>query len=677
MNAWLKKLTIKQKMRFGFGVIWAVLAFITIQAAVNLGIVRSNMSSVVEQHQPVALQAKDAAFQLEKSMNALSMYILTGDAAILEKYQAGIAKANQSIQTSTEQLKLSSDENSNKLLASYAELQQELNRLVPVVEEIKKLQVSRNEKFPAFNYVNEHMLPITMQTQQIINAMVDSELNELSAERSALVAEVLALQKNWFNLTNSIRGYLGFRTQSMAEATDNYLNRYEELLINIANSDAAELTIEEEEGIEQLQELYQGYREHYMTMKGIHSSDKWRMDIWLMNNEVLPVFESLDKKLVVISEHAVSQVETMSQDLMQLSLNSIIILLIISATGQVAGMIVSRKVTDAVSEPINGISEAMEDIAKGEGDLTRRLPVTSKDEIGQLAQHFNLFVEKIHTMLSQVSDTVNELEVASKSLIKITHEAKAGADMQLSATGGLSNSMVNMAHKSQSVEDHSHNTSRATQQAAEKVKAGGEMVLGTTHEIQKLSQGMEDMTAAVKNLRADSESIGTVVSVIREIAEQTNLLSLNAAIEAARAGEHGRGFAVVADEVRGLAQRTQESTLQIEGIIDKIRQATLSTVKVVESGQSATKSSCEAIQQTRSALEPAIILMDDINQMSQQMADAAQAQSELAQQINQNISQIHEVTEKTVKGTSSTEQAGNNLQSLADKLEGLVHQFKI
>ena len=679
MKYWLQQLTIKQKIRFGFGVIWLVLAFITVQAALNLAFVRADISNVVEIEQPIAMDATDSAFLLASSKNALSMYLLTGESDTFKVYQSSIAAVKEKIVSATEHLKQKSDSNL-VLSVAYEELETDLKKLEPIVAEIQKIQADRSLKFPAFDYVNNNMLPIAQQIQQILNSMVNSEMGELSDERQILLDEIIALQKNWLNVTSSLRGYIGFRSDAMAQATDNYLDRFEELLSSIpktAESSEVELTIEEEVGIEELQDLYQEYRENYMVTKGIHGGDKWRMDAWLMKNQVMPVYEALDKKLSTISEQATQQMTEVSEGVMQSSLNSIIILLIVSTFGQVMGMIVSRKVTVAVSDPIKDISAAMEDIAKGDGDLTRRLPVNSKDEIGQLAEQFNLFVAKIHKMLSEVSETVNQLEVSSKGLIQITHEAKLGADMQLSATGGLSSSMIHMTQKSKSVEDHSHNTSRATEQAAEKVKTGGDMVLGTAQEVQKLSDGMQEMTAAVTALREDSEAIGTVVNVIREIAEQTNLLSLNAAIEAARAGEHGRGFAVVADEVRGLAKRTQESTLQIESIIDKIRQATLSTVKVVESGQGATEATCDAIQKTKAVLEPAIILMDDINQMSQQMAQAAQAQSEFAQTMNQNISQIHEVTEKTVKGTESTEKAGNNLQSLADKLEKLVHQFKI
>ena len=676
MKNWLKKLTIKQKMRFGFGVLWAVLAIITIQAAINLAIVRSSVSDMVEHHQPIALEAKESAFLLEKSMNALSMYILVNDEKLLDDYELGIRKVQENIKKSKSNLKEFGD-NSSSLFDIYAQLEVDMAALKPLVDKVKVFQQSRAKKFPAFEYVNKHMLALANQVQQNLSFMINSEMADLNPERQALLTDVLELQKSWLNVTSSLRGYIGFRSDAMAEATDNYLNRFETLIYNVKEQKNVELTMEEEEGIGNLESLYENYREHYMVVKGIHGGEKWRMDIWLMRGQILPLFAKFDKELIEISNLAVNDVEEISDDVLSLSLNSIIILLILSVIGQIAGMIISNRVTKSVVNPVQEISDAMKDIAEGEGDLTRRLPVNSQDEIGQMAEHFNAFVNKIHKMLSELSETVSELEVSSGSLLSITHTAKNGAQQQLSATKGLSTSMIDMTEKSKSVEDHSHNTSRATQQAAERIKESGDMVVSTANQIQKLSSGMQEMTNAVELLREDSESIGTVVSVIREIAEQTNLLSLNAAIEAARAGEHGRGFAVVADEVRGLAQRTQESTVQIEKIIDKIRNATLSTIKVVESGQDSTKASCQAVNQTKEMLQPVVILMDDINQMSKQMAQAAHTQSSLAQEINQNINQIHNVTENAAQGTHSTENAGNNLQVIADKLEKLVHQYKI
>ena len=676
MNKFLRKLTIKQKMRFGFGIIWFVLAIITIQAAVNLAVVRSNVSEIVEEKQPLAIDATKTAFLLEKSLYALSTYLLTNDEALIKSYHSGIKEVESRLKQTQAKLALDVDAN-GRLSQSYAALNATLAELPPLVAQVTMLQTKQSLKFPAFDYIDENMNGNALEIQQIISQMVASELSELSPKRGQLVEDVLELQKAWLNVTSSLRGYVAFRTPSMADLTESYLNLTEERIEKIASQNSVELTLEEEEGVEKLDQLYQVYREHYMVLKGIHESPQWRMDTWLMEHKIAPIFAKLDQGLIASSDIAINDMKLESASLLSSSLNNIIILLSLSFLGMILGIRVSNQVTNSVLMPVQEISQVMKDISKGQGDLTRRLPVKSRDEMGELAGYFNEFAAKIQKMLTEVSQTVKQLEVSSSKLLKITNASKAGTEQQLAATSLLSGSMVDMTAQSQSVEDHSHNTSRATKQAADRIQDGGDKVIGTANEIQKLSQGMDAMTTSVSKLREDSENIGTVVNVIREIAEQTNLLSLNAAIEAARAGEHGRGFAVVADEVRGLAQRTQESTVQIEQIIDQIRKTTLTTVNVVAEGQDATKSSCKAISETKETLEPVTILMSDIHQMSEQMSNAAHAQSELAQEINQNIGQIHEVTENAAVGAGKTEKAGHDLQALADTLNKLVHQFKI
>jgi len=482
------------------------------------------------------------------------------------------------------------------------------------------------------------------------------------------------LQSHWLNINRDVNTYVLLNTASstseiFSDRIEVNFNQLETLLDQVRSQFS-------QEGLSQLDSLYQSYREHYMLLKGVHSSMLLRSDVALMTDRIVPLFHTLDSALISLSDQAVQDMKAESDRVLNSSLYNIIILLALSVLGLLIGMWVSKRVTHSVVEPVQKISSLMKDISKGEGDLTRRLPVSSQNEMGELATYFNAFVDKIQRMLQEVTLTIKELETASSALLTITSESKAGTQRQLQATNVLSSSMVDMTHQSQQVENHSHNASRATEQAAERVKEGGEKVMGTVKVIQELSDGMNKMTDSVSQLRTDSDAIGMVVSVIRDIAEQTNLLSLNAAIEAARAGEHGRGFAVVADEVRGLAKRTQESTKQIEKIIDNIHRATVSTVKVVEQGRAVTKSSCDSIAKTSDALQPVTILMDDIYQMSEQMSQAAHSQSVLAQEMNNNISQIHAVTEQTMKGAENTEKSGHDLQQLANKLDVLVHQFK-
>lgn len=674
MDKFLQKLTIKQKMRFGFGVIWFVLAVITIQAAVNLFIVREDVKDVVENKQPIALKADAMAIALERSMNAISMYMLTKDEKTLQAYAGSIASAESilaDLQTRMQASTMTDEvETLDKVL-------NDLAKLPPYVEQVKVLQTDRGKKFPAFEFVNAEMLPFAKQIQQQITLMINSELADLENERTPIVNALLKLQKDWLNVLSSLRGYVAFRTDSMALDTENYLNAFEQNLTYLSEQQEFELTLEEEDGVAMSLVSYESYREAFMRLKEIHQGPKWRMDTWLMNHKIKPIFNDLELHLKAISKSAESQMRHTSEAVLESTLSNLIILLILSFIGQIAGMFISRKVVYAVVKPVVRSAQAMKDIAYGEGDLTRRLHVEGKDELAELGQHFNEFISKMQTTLKEVTETVHALEVSSRDLLEVTHETKSGVEKQLEASKNLSQSMVKMSQKAKSVEDHSHNTSRATDQAVSRVKESGQEVKSSAQTIRLVSEGMQKITQAVMQLNEDSQTISTVVNVIREIAEQTNLLALNAAIEAARAGEHGRGFAVVADEVRGLAQRTQESTVQIERVIEKISKATKETVKVVETGQETTQAGYESVLKVEKVLSPVVILMDDINKMSTQMLSAAQDQNDLVQEVDNNINQIHTVSEGAVEGAANTESSSHRLQNFADTLDRLVHQFKI
>ena len=673
MEKYLRKLSIQRKIRLAFSVIWVVLAIITVQAAINLALVRSDLSDMVELEQPMAIQSKDIAFELEKSMVSLSEYILTGEEPKLESFNSSFSD----VASQVERLKaLAESQENEELWQSYHMLSLELKELPIHVNKMVELKANRSKQYPAFEYLDKNISPIAIEIQQHITASINSEMSDLSPERQNMLSKLVELQKAWLNVLSSVRGYVAFRSQSMSEMSDNYLDLTEILLESI-NAYQDDWTLEEEEALTAVNDLYTQYRQHYMTMKSIHEGEKWRMDVYLMKNDIQPKFDSINFALNGISNKAADVMKERSESIAEDSFINLILLLTLSILGQGVGIVVARKVQKSVLEPIYEVRAAMADIAQGQGDLTRRIPSLYKDEMGEIAKFFNQFSDRIQFLLKEVTTSVSKLDGAAVRLNSVTETMKNGTETQLNAAQQLNRSVILMTEQAKTVESHSVNTTNATNQAAQQVHQGDEKVSQSAREIKLLAESMREMNQSVLLLNEDSETIGRVTSVIRDIAEQTNLLSLNAAIEAARAGEHGRGFAVVADEVRGLAQRTQESTIEIENIIDKIRSATLATVQVMERGQIMTEHSCDSIDDTRMALKPVVELMDDINRMSAKVLKTAHDQTTLAEEINSNINNIHEVSQNAVDGVKKTKSASNELSTISNELGKLVAQFKI
>ncbi len=673
MKKFLQKLTLKNKIRFGFGVIWLVLAIITIQAVINLALVRMNVQEVVQIKQPVAVQASKMALDLERAKNSLSLYILTNDSTILLDYNQHIDRAKKSLNF----LHASSLEHNSVNASELNSLSKVFDYLPPLLEEMQTLQENPTKKFPAFDFVKHNIQPLSIEIKDEISLLLRLQMEDISFDRKSLLTSIIFLQKTWLNVSSNLRGYVAFRSEEMVASTTNDLNEFEKILATISQQYLPELSLMEKRSLINIQNNYESYRENFMELRRIHEGSQWRMDIWLMEETIIPLFDEIEKKATTISEETTASMEAVSMQVANSSLRNLILLLSLAVIGQFIGMLISNRVVKSVVNPVQDLAKAMKNIAEGDGDLTKRLRLVGQDELTDLAQSFNGFVDKIQTTLQDVIHLVDALEIASKNLLDVTHGTKRGVEQQLLASEKLSSSMVDMANQAKKIEDHSHNTTGATVQAATRVREGGATVESAASNIQLISDGMHDITESVILLSEDSKTISTVISVIRGIADQTNLLALNAAIEAARAGEHGRGFAVVADEVRILAQRTQESTLKIEEVVNKIQRATKDTVKVVKSGEVITKKGYDSVMAAQKMLMPVVILIDDVNKMSEQMLLSAQSQTSLTKEVNSNLDQIHHVSEQTVKGAEETEQASCKLQTLADDLEKLVRKFKI
>jgi methyl-accepting chemotaxis protein len=327
-------------------------------------------------------------------------------------------------------------------------------------------------------------------------------------------------------------------------------------------------------------------------------------------------------------------------------------------------------------QPLGGLTRAALDIAAN--DLSGQIPQRSvQDEVGQLAT-------AIATMQDNLVERVREIATATHTV----HDAVEAMTMAAGHTSGsVSRQRSEIEQVSTAVHEMTttvHDVARNTAAAADaadhanrEVDSGNQVVKQTIASIGKLAGEVRKGGEVIGRLSNDSKNIGRVLDVIRGIAEQTNLLALNAAIEAARAGEQGRGFAVVADEVRTLAQRTQQSTQEIQNMIEHLQKGAMEAVQVMEEGRSQAEASVEQAGQAGRSLDSIRNAVSTIHDMATQIASATEEQSAVAEEINRNIINISDGVELAAEGIEQTTGASEQLARLADDLQTVVTRFKL
>ncbi|WP_335902566.1 methyl-accepting chemotaxis protein [Shewanella algae] len=355
------------------------------------------------------------------------------------------------------------------------------------------------------------------------------------------------------------------------------------------------------------------------------------------------------------------------------SIDYLIIMMLISAPIFIFFLVLNQSIT----APLKTAIAAMEDIAQGEGDLSKRLEGQGRDEVAALARAFNSFVEKIGRTVSELQPLGASLGKDAEHLTVAVKESNHSADNIHRETASVATAVNQMLATTQEMANNTQQAADAASSVKQQALSGKETMDATLANCQELVRELQAAENLTETLGQASGRIGGILDVIRTIAEQTNLLALNAAIEAARAGAHGRGFAVVADEVRALANRTQDSTNEIHKLISEIQ----SGVSAVMESNSQTQSQSSELQKQAeaagSAMDQILSLVAQISDMNTQLASATEEQSLVTEEINRNVSTISELTQVSVQANASNQSAAMSLEQISQNMRRTLGQFKI
>lgn len=673
----LNNLSIKIKIWGGFGLILTILAVVAVSAALSLSKTEKSVDNVVNSIQPMVLVSNDLTNALSETSGALGYYLLSQEKSFKREYIEGLSTVDKALLKLTELTQGRENNAETKELLSLIE--SDVRHFASFKDQMMDLAENEMKNKPGIAFSGREVNPVSQEILQLLTQSTLSEMDEgVSIKRRQVLADFSDMRYAWANVMNGARAFLAFRNEQSVTEYDLYFELSGTILNKLKkHADTELLNFDQIDAVEQIIALREKFNTKFLKTKEIHGSDKWRTDIYLVRTKLGLTLAKIKRNLTILVDKQRQLIESESQDLLSFVSGTKVFVYTMLIIGMGMGLALAWAVSFMITTPLSNAVEAMKDIAEGEGDLTSRLEVNGKDEIGQLAESFNGFIMKVQGLIREVTSSTSQLSAAAEEMSMITSETHNGVQRQQTETALVATAINEMSSTVHEVAQNAETAASGASQADKQSEQGKQIVSSTVSSIKALASEVETASTVIAQLEKDSESIGSVLEVIRGIAEQTNLLALNAAIEAARAGEQGRGFAVVADEVRSLASRTQESTQEIQEMIERLQKGSRDAVTAMEAGQEQAQQTVEQASEAETSLNEISTAVAQINEMNAHIAEASRQQGEVVEEINKNIVNITQVADESANGADQLSTASEEMANLAVNLESQISHFKI
>ncbi|CAK2758932.1 methyl-accepting chemotaxis protein [Vibrio crassostreae] len=657
-----------KRMYAGFALIIIMFA-VTITIMMNsMNQIHSNFESVSETSLPLVALSNQTSVQLLSADKSFKDFLTTQNAERMSAMRTEFAASQNSFSEVLSNLEAASQNDST------------------LIERIAQLRAMEERYFTEADEAMNNYVAMFEAQEQVQKASRDFQ--RLHSELTVGMKEYVADQKS-ISVKVMAKSYF-IKLQDAEVITSDAL----------ASSDVAfvqKAVNQNKKAVTHLNYAYRGLSTQLPALKNVfdESVQKFTKDVGQKggvldkHNNYLKAKEALyinianlavevDQAMAVLDSFNVTAEEQLNSSLADASsiydkglFNAIAIGIIVTVFAAAIGYHIAH----SVREPLTRILGTLEGLTQG--DMTQRIDIRYDNEFSRVSRHINTLADNLHNILVKLNDASDDLTKTASVNQKTSSETQTQLNSQREQTATVATAMTEMSHSVQEVANSAQSSLTMVQQVESASESGRQIMNTNISTINQLEVRLTESVGAVGELQQMSSQIGSILDVIRGIAEQTNLLALNAAIEAARAGEQGRGFAVVADEVRVLAQKTTQSTSEIETMISNLQSSSKTASNVIESCMSDMDMSVQQASSANSAMEEIQALILEISHMSTHISQAAAEQSETSGDIARNIEDINHIADKSYQAMSSIAEASQNLTILANQQGDLVHQFKL
>ncbi|MFA0141825.1 methyl-accepting chemotaxis protein [Vibrio kanaloae] len=508
------------------------------------------------------------------------------------------------------------------------------------------------------------MFGIAVAASMVSTYLISSEkIDEIILNKSQVQAEFLAGNAGYVleNSNNPVQDLQKLVSELKQRNDVSYAIVIDSNVTAIAHSDKKKLN-----------KVYEDSYTVEGATKGVQQYSKWYADVqqvWVFDI-MAPIYVNGELYGTFDIGIPITEVSQATNGIISYQLVSMIVIFVVC-------LVVLSFLLNKLMQPLLVLKNTLHDISEGDGDLTVRLPIKGNDEVAQISSAFNVFVGKVHEIITQTVNTGVELNSTAIALREQSQQALQRGQEQNEQTMLVVTSMNEMIATVNEIASSAANAANAANMATSETQEGHNTIEKTTTSIANLEAEMTSASNIIVSLADNTQSIGTILDVIRGISEQTNLLALNAAIEAARAGEAGRGFAVVADEVRNLATKTAQSTDEIDTMINQLQTEAKNAVNSMSNSKSLIEEGTTETEMARQALEKISIQVLAILDINTQVATATEQQSAVANEINMNMDTVNNSVKNGLSASEKLEQSSQQLADLSQALDRYVGSFKI